>query len=61
MDDTGNPVEMLGENDWKSMNFPKILWISTGIPQKPSKVLHNSGIPQDPESAKFGILQKLLL
>ena len=35
--------------------------IMTGIPQKPFKVLQNSGIPNDLEPARFGILQKLLL
>ena len=33
----------------------------TGIPGKPFKVLRNSGIPQDFESAGSGILQKLQL
>ena len=61
MDDIGNPVvNMLSEPDWKSMNFPKILWILNEIPGKPFKVLQNSGIPQDFESAGFRILQKLL-
>ena len=32
------------------MNFPKILQILTKIPGKQSKVLQNSGIPQDFES-----------
>ena len=43
---------MLGEHDWKSMNFPKIFWILTGIPRQPFKVLQNSGIRQDLEPAK---------
>ena len=43
------------------MNFSKISLILTGIPGKPFKVLQNSGIPEDFESAGFGILQKLLL
>ena len=50
---------MLSEYDWKSTNFPKILWILTGIPGKSFKFLRNSGIPQDFESADSGILQKL--
>ena len=29
---------MLGEPDWNSMNFPKVLWILAGIPGKPLKV-----------------------
>ena len=33
----------------------------TGIPGKPFKILQNSGIPQEFESAGFGILHKLLL
>ena len=53
--------EMLGEYDWKSTNFPKILQILTGIPGKPFKFLRNSGIFQDFESAGSGILQKLQL
>ena len=43
------------------MNFPKILWILTGIPRKSFKVLQNSWIPQYLESARFAIFQKLLL
>ena len=53
--------KMLGHHDWKSMNFPTILWILTGFSRKPFKALQNSGIPQDLESVRFGILQKLLL
>ena len=44
---------MLSKLDWKSMNFPKILWILTGIPRKSLKVLQNSGIPRYLESARF--------
>ena len=43
------------------MNFSKILPILTRIPGKQFKVLQNSGIPQDFELARFGILQKLSL
>ena len=35
--------------------------ILTGIPGNSFKVLQNSGIPQDFESAGFGILHRLLL
>ena len=35
------------------MNIPKIVLILTRIPGKPFKVLRNSGIPQDLESAGF--------
>ena len=52
---------MLGEPDQNSKNFPKILWILNGIPGKPFKILQNSGIPQDSESAGSGITYKLLL
>ena len=52
---------MLGEPDWKSMNFLQTFWILTGIPRRPLKVLQNSGISQAFESPRFGILQKLLL
>ena len=47
---------MLSEPD-----CPQILSMLSGIPGKPIKVLQNSGIPQDFDSAGFGILQKLLL
>ena len=43
------------------MNFSQIFGILTGIPGNSLKVLQNSGIPQDFESAGFGILHKLLL
>ena len=46
------------------MNSPKFFeffLILTGIPGNSFKVLQNSGISQDFESAGFGILQKLLL
>ena len=52
---------MLSKPDWKSMSFQKSFWILTGIPRKPFKILQTSGIPQDCETAGFGILQKLLL
>ena len=38
-----------------------MLYILSGIPGKPFKVLRNSGIPQDYESADSGILQILQL
>ena len=60
MDDIGNPV-MFGDLDWNSMNFPQIFGILAGIPGNPFKVLQNSGIPEDFESAGLGILHKLLL
>ena len=43
------------------MNFPQIIGILTGLRGNSFKVLQNSGIPQDLESAGFGILHKLLL
>ena len=43
------------------MNFLQIFGILTGILLNSFKVLQNSGIPQDFESAGFGILYKLLL
>ena len=52
---------MLGELDSNSMNSPKILWILIGIPAKPFKMLQNSGIPKDFESAGFEILHELFL
>ena len=63
MDDIGNPVI---NARWACLTgipwiFPKILWILTGIPGKSLKILQNSGIPQEFESAGFGILHKLLL
>ena len=51
---------MLGEPDWNSMNSPQIFGIFTGIPGNSFKVLQNSGISQDFESAGFGIVHKLL-
>ena len=61
MDDIRNLVINLGEPDWNSMNFRQIFGILTGIPGKSFKVLQNSGILQDFESAGFGILHKLLI
>ena len=61
MDDTGNPVINAGEPDWNSMNLPPIFVTLTRIPENSFKVLQNSGIAQDFESAGFGILHKLLL
>ena len=61
MDGITNPVKNSLSPDWNSLNFPNILWILTGIPGKPFKILQNSGIPQEPESQGFGILHKLLL
>ena len=58
---------------WKSCNkcsvsltgiprvFLKFCEFFTEIPAKPFKILQNSGIPQEFESAGFGILRKLLL
>ena len=43
------------------MNFLESLQILTGILGKPFKILQISGIPEDFESAGFGILHKLLL
>ena len=43
------------------MNFPQIFGILTGIPGSSFKVLQNSGIPQDFESAGSGVLHKLQL
>ena len=44
-----------------SINFPQIFGVLTAIPGNSFKVFRNSGIPQDFESAGFGILYKLLL
>ena len=43
------------------MNFLHIFGILTGIPGNSFKVLQNSGIPEDFESAGFEILHKLPL
>ena len=43
------------------MNFPQIFGILTGILGNSFKVLQNSALPQDSESAELGILHKLLL
>ena len=61
MDDIGNPAI----NAWRARQefreFPQIFGILTRIPGRSFKVLQNSGIPEDFESAGFGILHKLLL
>ena len=61
MDDIGNPVINARWARLEFHEFPQIFWILTGIPRNSFKVLQNSGIPQDFESAGFGILHKLLL
>ena len=61
MDDIGNPVINARQLDWNFMNIPRILLILTGIPGKPFKILRNSGISQDFESAGYEILHKLPL
>ena len=43
------------------MNLLQVFGILTGIQGNSFKVLQDSGIPQDFESAGFGILHKLLL
>ena len=60
MDDIVNPV-LNAQWAWLEFHeFPRNLWILTRIPEKSFKILQISGIPQDFESAGFGILHKLL-
>ena len=62
MDDIGNPVI---NAQWALLEFHefplKFCLFLIGIPAKPFKLLQNSGIPQDFDSAVFGILHKLPL
>ena len=55
-----NPTENARWASLEIHEFPQILWILTEILRKLYEVLQNSGI-SNLESARFGILQKLLL
>ena len=61
MDDIGNPVINARRARLEFHEFPSSSWNFDRIPENSFKVLQNSEIPQDFESAGFGILHKLLL
>ena len=58
MHDIGNPVEKAWSASLEIDEFPQTF---VNFDRKPFKVLQNSGIPQDSQPVRFGVLQKLLL